>query len=135
MSGRDLDIDPEEAAELLRENPDARLLDVREPAEWNTARIEGGVLATPEVSRAIMEDWPRSTPIVVYCHHGIRSRFFAMRLAQAGFTEVHNLRGGIEAWSTRVDSSVPRYEIRYGGGIVVVPRRCNPTRFDGPGSG
>ena len=119
MTPGDLDIEPEEAATLLAREDSARLLDVREPAEWRTARIEGAKLATPDVAREILEGWGRDLPIVVYCHHGVRSLIFALRLVRAGFTAVRNLRGGIEAWALRVDPSVPRYRIRYGEGIVL----------------
>jgi len=46
---------------------------------------------------------------VFQCHHGIRSQDAAEYFAQAGFTNLYNLRGGIDAWSMLVDPSVPRY--------------------------
>ena len=46
---------------------------------------------------------------MVHCHHGVRSRAAAERLLAAGFTNVFNLEGGIDAWSTTVDANVPRY--------------------------
>jgi rhodanese-related sulfurtransferase len=118
MSPGELDLDPEEASAWLEEDPGVRLLDVREPVEWRTARIEGARLATPDLALEVLSTWPRETPILVYCHHGIRSRFFALRLLHAGFKNVRNLRGGIEKWSLRVDPTVPRYEIRYGSEIA-----------------
>lgn len=48
-------------------------------------------------------------PLVVYCHHGIRSEVAAIWLVRRGVEEVHNLGGGIEAWSIRVDPGIPRY--------------------------
>ena len=49
-------------------------------------------------------------PTVVLCHHGVRSRNVAEFLtAQAGFTDVMNVRGGIDAWSRVIDPSVRRY--------------------------
>jgi rhodanese-related sulfurtransferase len=103
-----LDVGPEAAAALLSE-PGARLLDVRTPGEWETARIEGAVLLDAEVARAIREEWPREAPVVVYCHHGIRSRSATVALRRAGFARAVNLAGGIEEWSKRVDPAVPRY--------------------------
>ena len=47
--------------------------------------------------------------LVVYCHHGMRSMTVAGWLARRGVEAVHNLEGGIDAWSERVDPSVPRY--------------------------
>uniref|UniRef100_UPI00359FA028 rhodanese-like domain-containing protein n=1 Tax=Neisseria dentiae TaxID=194197 RepID=UPI00359FA028 len=52
---------------------------------------------------------PDEGPIVVYCHHGVRSLHTAMYLADAGFDELYNLQGGIDAWSLQVDPAVPRY--------------------------
>jgi len=117
---RHRDMEPEEAAAFIESEEDVRLLDVREPAEFQTAKIDGAVLATPQVVRDLLDNCPRHTPIVVYCHHGMRSLVFTFRLLQGGFTNVINLKGGIEEWSQRVDPTVPRYEIRYGSGIVVV---------------
>ena len=47
--------------------------------------------------------------IVVYCHMGVRSLKAIHYLPQHGFTNLKNLSGGIEAWSTTADPSVPRY--------------------------
>jgi rhodanese-related sulfurtransferase len=46
---------------------------------------------------------------VVYCHHGIRSQQAISLLQQLGFTKLFNLAGGIDAWSSEVDSALPRY--------------------------
>ena len=51
----------------------------------------------------------RQTPLVFQCHHGMRSQQAAEYFRQAGFRNLSNLRGGIEAWSQLVDPSVPRY--------------------------
>jgi rhodanese-related sulfurtransferase len=48
-------------------------------------------------------------PLVVYCHHGMRSMNVATWLARQGIGGVHNLTGGIDAWSKGVDPDVPRY--------------------------
>ena len=97
------------------------LLDVREPWERSLARIAvlPGVtdLAIPlgdlpgrmaEVVKAVGGD-PAGRPIVVYCHHGVRSLHAAHWLARGGFAGTINLDGGIDAWSLRVDPTVPRY--------------------------
>lgn len=107
-----------EAKALLDANPRARLLDVRTPEEWGAARIEGAVLATEETVPAILGEWPREDPLVVYCHHGVRSLSAAARLREAGFLDVVNLEGGIEAWARDVDPAVPRYRFVPGRGIV-----------------
>ncbi len=50
-----------------------------------------------------------AAPLVVYCHLGMRSMTVASWLARRGVRAVHNLEGGIDAWSERVDPGVPRY--------------------------
>jgi rhodanese-related sulfurtransferase len=87
------------------------LLDVRQPSEWETARIEGArlvPLGELEARIAELADW-KDRPVVVHCHHGGRSAKACQILAQAGFTDVANLVGGIDAWSLSVDPQVPRY--------------------------
>ena len=84
-----------------------QLIDVRSEQEIATARIEGG--KPFEDVEQQLEDLPRDTPLVFYCHHGMRSRNAAERFIQEGFTRVYNLEGGIDAWSQQVDPKVARY--------------------------
>ena len=106
------DEDAEISATDLRavlEGSDApQLVDVREPFEWETARIAGARLVPlAELPRRIGELDPRRD-VVTYCHHGIRSARAADLLASAGF-RVRSLVGGIDAWSQEVDPGVRRY--------------------------
>jgi rhodanese-related sulfurtransferase len=55
------------------------------------------------------DELPAQRPLVVVCHHGNRSWYAAVMLEQAGFADVHNLRGGVEAWATEVDPTMKRY--------------------------
>lgn len=102
------------AAEVQRRGAPGRdflLLDVREPAEFEKARIEGALLLPlgELAARAgELEAW-RERPVVVHCHRGGRSAKAARWLQEHGFRDVANLSGGIEAWSLTVDPSVPRY--------------------------
>lgn len=84
------------------------LFDVRTPGEHATARIAGAVLVDDAV-RAQIAELPKSTPLYFHCHHGGRSQAAAEHWLARGFTEVYNVEGGIDAWSSDVDSSVPRY--------------------------
>jgi adenylyltransferase/sulfurtransferase len=106
---------PEISAAELRGALDAGeellLLDVREPAEVEIARIEGSrllPLGAVEARCEELADW-RERRIVVHCHHGIRSARACQILRSRGFEQVENLAGGIEAWSLTVDPDVPRY--------------------------
>jgi rhodanese-related sulfurtransferase len=85
------------------------LLDVREPDEIATARLAGALEIPMREVPSRLDELDRDRPLVVMCHSGGRSRRVAEFLAASGFTNVFNLRGGIDAWSLEVDSSVPRY--------------------------
>ena len=87
------------------------LLDVRQPDEWAKARIEGAtLLPLGELAGRVGElaDW-KDGRVVAHCHHGGRSAKACEILRRAGFADVANLVGGIDAWSLTVDPAVPRY--------------------------
>ena len=84
------------------------LMDVRTSDERARAVIEGSMLLDDEGLR-IVSALPRDTKLVFYCHTGVRSMSAAEHFRAEGFTDVHNLEGGIDAWSREVDPSVPRY--------------------------
>lgn len=84
------------------------LLDVRTDEERALASLPEAVpLESSPLDR--LRTLAPGVPIVVMCHHGIRSRAFAGRLVLQGLSPVYNLEGGIDAWSRHIDPSVPRY--------------------------
>jgi rhodanese-related sulfurtransferase len=85
------------------------VLDVREPWEHDKARVEGATLIPMREIPSRAGDLPDDRDIVVMCHHGGRSAQVAQWLARNGRERVHNLAGGIDAWSRLVDPAVPRY--------------------------
>jgi rhodanese-related sulfurtransferase len=85
------------------------ILDVREDWEYETCHIAGSRLIPMQEIPSHLGELPRTSDIVVVCHHGARSLQVATYLAQSGFGHVHNLSGGIAAWADQVDSSMPRY--------------------------
>ncbi len=90
---------------------DLLLLDVREPDEFNKARIEGSLLVPLdrlEAELAELAPW-KERSVVTICHKGARSATASRTLVSLGFQRVESLTGGIEAWSVTVDPSVPRY--------------------------
>jgi sulfur-carrier protein adenylyltransferase/sulfurtransferase len=104
---------PSDAFELTpRELADRRgeveLIDVREPHEWEIARIEGARLIPLGALPAAMTTLDGRREIVVYCRSGARSARAAEQLAAAGF-RVRSLAGGILRWSDEVDPDVPTY--------------------------
>ncbi|MDD5462056.1 MAG: rhodanese-like domain-containing protein [Methylococcales bacterium] len=93
----------------IQQNEKLFLLDVREPSEYQYARIEGSVLIPLNQIPQRLEELARDQEIVVICHHGMRSQQAADYLVKSGLKNVSNLTGGIDAWSCACDSSVPRY--------------------------
>lgn len=85
------------------------LLDVREHVELEIASLPSVVHVPMREIPARLADFDRDMPIVVMCHSGGRSRRVAEYLLGNGFSQVFNLRGGIDAWSTEIDPQVPRY--------------------------
>lgn len=99
---------PAELSRRLEAKDDLRLFDVRTEQEQRLARIDQATPLDRTTQIEIMK-LPKSTPLVFVCHHGSRSEQAAEFFLSQGFTDVHNLAGGIDAWSVEVDPSVPRY--------------------------
>ena len=101
-------ITPRELKEKLDRGDRPELLDVREPWEFDLARIEGSrLIPLGEMPQRVSElDPDRET--VVICHHGVRSAYVTRSLERSGFTRALNLEGGLNAYS-RIDGNVPRY--------------------------
>ena len=97
-----------ELAERRQAGEAIELFDARTPEERATAHIEGSRLLDEEGQRHLA-GLDRDTLLVFHCHHGGRSQKAAEHFAAAGFRNVWNLEGGIDAWSLEVDPSVPRY--------------------------
>ncbi|HEY2567798.1 MAG TPA: molybdopterin-synthase adenylyltransferase MoeB [Candidatus Udaeobacter sp.] len=85
------------------------LIDVREPFEYEIARINGSKLIPLGEITERLDELERERPIVVHCHSGMRSAQAVRLLQQRGFTKVYNLEGGIDAWSDQIDPDIPRY--------------------------
>jgi len=98
-----------ELARDFRENPDLELVDVREMREWEICRIPGARLIPLGQLPERLSELDGHQEIVTHCHKGVRSMRALEILRAAGFARVRSLRGGIDAWSTEVDPSVPRY--------------------------
>jgi len=85
------------------------LLDVREPWEYEKARIAGARLVPLREVPARLSEIDQDQDVVAICHHGGRSHQVALFLEKAGYSKVHNLAGGVDAWSRTIDPSVPLY--------------------------
>jgi len=85
------------------------LIDVREPYEYEIARIDGSRLIPLGELETHVSELPRTGTLVLHCHSGGRSEHATRLLHEAGFENVYNLEGGIDAWSVEIDPAVPRY--------------------------
>ena len=105
---KDIEISHSEVAALLKEGA-IKLVDVRTPQEYEIAHIDGSQLVDQALAQEMVQTWPKDTPIVTVCHHGVRSLDAAAYLRGHGLMKTRSMRGGIDAWSTMVDARVPRY--------------------------
>jgi adenylyltransferase/sulfurtransferase len=102
------DMTPEELKQRLDAGDDLFVLDVRDPHEYQICNLGGHLIPLNDLPKRVGELDP-SREIVVHCKLGGRSAKAVDFLKQAGFARVHNLAGGINAWSERVDPKVPKY--------------------------
>ena len=103
------EIAPRELAERMRAGDDLVLIDVREPHEWEIARIAGAQLVPLASLAGALSELDSSRDIVVHCKVGSRSAKAVRQLQAAGFKRVWSLTGGIQRWSDDVDPTVARY--------------------------
>lgn len=85
------------------------LLDVREKFEYDIARIPGSKLIPLGELASRMSELDSADDIVLHCKSGIRSARALKLLREAGFSKLHNVNGGIEAWADEIDHSVAKY--------------------------
>lgn len=103
------EIEVTEVKEKLDRGDNFVLLDVREPHEYKIAKIPGAkLIPLGEVAQHLGE-FDKNADIVIHCKSGMRSAKACGIFRQAGFQHVRNMKGGILAWSDRVDPSVPKY--------------------------
>jgi adenylyltransferase/sulfurtransferase len=103
------DMNVKQLAEQIEAGTAPTLIDVREPDEFEYARIPGAVLKPLGGIYQWAQELDKDQEYVLYCHTGARSWQATYLLERMGFKKVTNLSGGIDSWSTHVDASVPRY--------------------------
>ena len=109
MSETPLEVTVEEAQRLLAGPNPPLLIDVREADEYAVCRIAGSRLIPMNTVPTRLAEIPQDVPVLVQCHHGGRSMKVTQFLRSKGYSRVSNLKGGIDAWSLKVDPAVPRY--------------------------
>jgi sulfur-carrier protein adenylyltransferase/sulfurtransferase len=100
---------PQELKRKMEASDLFELIDVREPFEYEIARIDRAKLIPLGEITERLDELERQQPIVVHCHSGKRSAQAVRLLQQRGFANVYNLEGGIDAWSDQIDPNVPKY--------------------------
>ena len=102
-------ITPKELKARLDKGDKLVLLDVREPWENAIAKLDDSTLIPLGTLPQSLSKLDKSSEIIAYCHHGMRSGDATGFLLQQGFSNVRNLIGGIDAWSLQIDGKIPRY--------------------------
>jgi len=100
---------PAQLKALLDDGQPVKLVDVREPAEWQINRLPGATLIPLDTLPDHLAELPQTEPVVLYCKTGVRSAEALALLKQSGFSTARHLGGGITAWAKTVDPSVPVY--------------------------
>jgi len=103
------EITPAEVKKKMDAHEPFVLIDVREPHEYQICRIPGSKLIPLGEVPKRMNELDSADEIVVHCKSGMRSAKAVDLLLKSGFRKIHNLKGGILAWSDQVDPSVPKY--------------------------
>jgi rhodanese-related sulfurtransferase len=106
-----MQIEPRELADRIASGERLYLLDVRTREEWETVKLAGSHLFTQELMQEILGKESKDDLFVIYDHNGTRSMDAAAYFQGHGFANVKSLRGGIDAWSAEVDSTLPRYHL------------------------
>jgi len=87
-----------EQAQALLAQDDTALLDVRQPQAFEQGHVEGARNVGEQDVLELVEELPKSAPVVIYCYHGNSSQYVARLFAAHGFTNVYSVDGGYEAW-------------------------------------
>jgi rhodanese-related sulfurtransferase len=106
-----IELSCEDVRALQQSDQSFAFIDCREADEYEVCRIEGAtLLPMSELRDRLSElDPHRAERIVIHCHHGGRSLRVVNFLRQQGFPHAQSMAGGIDAWSERIDETVPRY--------------------------
>lgn len=100
---------PQQLVDFLTEHTDAILLDVREDNEIALCALPKHQHIPMNLIPIRYNELADDVPIVVYCHHGVRSLNVARYLEHVGFEQLYNLHGGIDAWAQLIDPTMLRY--------------------------
>jgi rhodanese-related sulfurtransferase len=109
MTGTGRDIDVDALVKMRADGIAHTLLDVREPDEIAIAAIADSLAIPMQLVPQSLDILPRDQPLIVLCHHGMRSGMAADFLRSNGFDNARNLAGGIDEWARRIEPQMRRY--------------------------
>jgi rhodanese-related sulfurtransferase len=109
MQSAGYDIDVHTLAVMRADGVAHTVLDIREQVELAICTIQDSLSIPMQQVPHSIETLPRQNPLIVLCHHGMRSAMVTEFLRDNGFDNAWNLAGGIDAWSRLVESGMPRY--------------------------
>ena len=105
-----LEITALEVKQRLAAGEVLNLIDIREPEEYQVCRLDGTTqIPMRQISQQLERLEETTAPLVLFCHHGVRSLNVVVWLREQGLADCQSMAGGIDAWSREVDPSVPRY--------------------------
>ena len=99
------EIDVQKVKEL-EENGSAIIVDIRDPASFQSGHIPGAVYLSDDTVEQFVSSADKENPLVVYCYHGISSQGAAAYFSEQGFKEVSSMTGGFEAWRSIFPDSI-----------------------------
>ena len=107
-----MEVMPREVKRRMDAGEKLHLIDVREPQEYQIARIEGAELIPMNTVPAALQQLDAKADegiLIVFCHHGVRSLSVVNWLRQQGVEDCQSMAGGIHQWSYEIDPKVPVY--------------------------
>lgn len=101
---------PQELHKALLAHTPLRLIDVREPEEYAICHLpQAELIPLSQLPQQAAEIAATKHPVLLYCHHGVRSEMALRFLQQSGAKNISHLQGGIDAWAEQIDPAMPRY--------------------------
>ncbi len=102
-------IDVHHLRDMMARDEAFHVLDIREPWETGICGFDGSLMVPMRTLPARLAELPRDKPLVVVCHHGVRSLHATQWLRHMGVDNAVNLQGGIDAWARQIDPGCPTY--------------------------
>ena len=104
-------IEPTDLAKRLAEGEDIKLVDIRSREEFEAVHIDGSIMLTQPLMQEVLGTWDNNQRFVMIDHQGKKGLDAAAYYLGHGMPNANALRGGIDAWSIEVDSSIRRYTL------------------------